>query len=101
MCLQALVDVTDCASISTLLASKVRDESDDNLEIFLLTISEIVAYVIFSWSGRTQALYLTKKLYTSLYESVVTFPVHVPCVYNCGNDFAASWFMNHPSTLRS
>lgn len=49
MCLQALVDVIGCSSISTLLGSKIRDENDDNMEIFLLTISETVAYVFF-WS---------------------------------------------------
>lgn len=45
MCLQALVDVINCTSISNLLGSKIRDENDDNMEIFLHTISETVAYV--------------------------------------------------------
>lgn len=48
MCLQALVDVIDCASLSTLLGSKIREENDDNMEIFLLTISETLSYVFFS-----------------------------------------------------
>lgn len=46
MCLQALVDVIDCTSISALLGSKIRDENDDNIEIFLLTISETVAILV-------------------------------------------------------
>uniref|UniRef100_A0A0P4W3R7 Maestro heat-like repeat-containing protein family member 1 n=1 Tax=Scylla olivacea TaxID=85551 RepID=A0A0P4W3R7_SCYOL len=45
-CLQALIDVIDCASISNLLATKIRDESDENMEIHLLTVSETVAMLV-------------------------------------------------------
>ncbi|KAK8730657.1 hypothetical protein OTU49_007859 [Cherax quadricarinatus] len=43
LCLQSLVDVIECESLCTVLGSKIRDENDDNLEIFLHTISEIIA----------------------------------------------------------
>ncbi|XP_045111851.1 maestro heat-like repeat-containing protein family member 1 isoform X2 [Portunus trituberculatus] len=45
-CLQALIDVIDCASISNLLAAKIRDESDENMEIHLLTVSETIAMLV-------------------------------------------------------
>ncbi|KAK8730652.1 hypothetical protein OTU49_007859 [Cherax quadricarinatus] len=46
LCLQSLVDVIECESLCTVLGSKIRDENDDNLEIFLHTISEIIAMLV-------------------------------------------------------
>lgn len=45
-CLHSLVNVIDSKSLTTVLASKIRDENDDTLEIFLHTISEIIAMLV-------------------------------------------------------
>nr|XP_045621254.1 maestro heat-like repeat-containing protein family member 1 isoform X2 [Procambarus clarkii] len=45
-CLQSLVDVIECNSLCNVLGSKIRDENDDTLEIFLHTLSEIIAMLV-------------------------------------------------------
>ncbi|KAK3886737.1 hypothetical protein Pcinc_009116 [Petrolisthes cinctipes] len=45
-CFHSLVDVIDCKSLSTVLTSKIRDENDDTFEVFLHTVSEIVAVLV-------------------------------------------------------
>ncbi|XP_042231664.1 maestro heat-like repeat-containing protein family member 1 isoform X2 [Homarus americanus] len=45
-CFQSLVNIIDCKSLSTALVSKIRDENDETLEMFLHTISEITAMLV-------------------------------------------------------
>lgn len=45
-CLKSLVDVLGCKSLSTVLMTKIRDENEETLEIFLHSISEITAMIV-------------------------------------------------------